>query len=243
MAERKPSLLQTIRGLVFVTLAYGLMLVMGILLVLPSWASRRFALASIKFYIHIGLFLLRVICGTRYEIRGPVPTNACIIASKHQSFLDVWLLCIALPTPRFVMKKSLLYMPVVGIYANRLGSIAIDREAGGKAVRALERGVADGIDNGQTIIFPQGTRAAPDAKLPYKPGVLRLYRKFGLPLELAATNCGCFWPRFGVWRAPGTAVLEFVGSIPPGKDRAEVIGEVEQRIEGASDLLVSQARS
>lgn len=241
MSMRKPSYLQTLRGLIFVTLAYGLMFVMGILLVLPSWASKRFALASIKFYIHIGLGLLRLICGTRYEIRGPVPTGPCIIASKHQSFLDVWLLCIALPKPRFVMKKSLLYMPIVGIYASRLGSIAIDRDAGSKAVRALESGVAHGVSDGQTIIFPQGTRAAPDAKLPYKPGVLRLYQKFELPLQLAATNCGCFWPRFGIWRAPGTAVLEFVGSIPPGQDRKQVISQVEQRIETASDLLVAQA--
>ncbi len=242
MTARNPSLIQTIRGLIFVVLAYRLMFVMGVLPVLPSWASRRFALVAIKFYIHIGLGMLRLICGTRYEIRGTVPTGPCIIASKHQSFLDVWLLCIALPAPRFVMKKSLLWMPIVGIYANRLGSIAIDRDAGSKAVRALEDGVADGVGDGQTIIFPQGTRAAPDAKLPYKPGVLRLYQRFGLPLELAATNCGCFWPRFGVWRAPGTAVLEFIGSIPPGQDRKQVIAEVEARIESTSTQLVEQAR-
>ena len=159
MSTRKPSVLQPVRGLIFVVLAYGLMFVMGVLLVLPSWASRRFALGAIKFYIHIGLFLLRVICGTRYELRGTVPSGPCIIASKHQSFLDVWLLCIALPAPRFVMKKSLLWMPIVGIYANRLGGIAIDRDAGSKAVRALEAGVADGVGEGQTIISPQGTRA------------------------------------------------------------------------------------
>ena len=240
MSWRSPTLLQTVRGTVFVVIAYGLMLVMGILLVLPSWASRRFALGSIRFYIHIALGLLRLICGTRYEIRGPVPTGPCIVASKHQSFLDVWLLCIALPKPRFVMKKSLVWMPVVGIYASRLGSIAIDREAGSKALRAMETGVAEGVNEGQTIIFPQGTRAAPDAKLPYKPGVLRLYQRFGLPLELAATNCGCFWPRFGLWRAPGLAVLEFLGSIPPGQDRKRVIGEVEERIEAATDLLTDQ---
>lgn len=243
MKTHDTSLTQTVRGLIFVVLAYGLMLIMGIVLLVPSWLSRRFALASIKTYLHIGLFLLRVICGTRYQIRGPVPKGPCIIASKHQSFLDVWLLCIALPAPRFVMKRSLLWMPVVGVYANRLGSVAIDRDAGSKAVRAMETGVADGVNRGQTIIFPQGTRAAPDAKLPYKPGVLRLYQKFGLPLELAATNCGCFWPRFGVWRAPGVAVLEFLGSIPPGQDRSEVIAQVEERIETATDLLVDKARS
>ena len=152
-----------------------------------------------------------------------------------------------MPLHRFIRILVLTAHEITGFISakgqNREAEIAVFIARIEVILATVETGVADGVGEGQTIIFPQGTRAAPDAKLPYKPGVLRLYQRFGLPLELAATNCGCFWPRFGVWRAPGTAVLEFVGSIPPGQDRKQVIAEVEERIETASDSLVAQSRS
>lgn len=235
-----PTLLNTLRGAVFVLLAYGLMGAMGLVLLIPALFSPSVARLSVQTYIRIALVLLRILCGTRYEIRGTPPTGPCIVAAKHQSFLDIWLLTITLPQPRFVMKRSLLYMPILGIFARRMGCIAIDREARGSAIRAMEREAAGGATGGQIVIYPQGTRVAPGAVESYKPGVLGLYQRLGQPMQLVATNAGCVWPRSGVWRAPGTAVLEFLDTIEPGRDRRDVATEIETRIEAQSNRLMGE---
>ena len=45
------------------------------------------------------------------------------------------------------------------------------------------------------VIFPQGTRVAPGASMPYQPGVAALYQALGLPLVPAAVDSGLFWGR------------------------------------------------
>ena len=233
--------MQTLRGTIFVVIAYGLMMVMGLILLVPALLSRTVALRSVQFYLRIALVLLRIICGTRCRVAGDPPAGPCIVAAKHQSFLDIWLLAVSLPEPRFVMKRSLLYTPILGIFARRMGCVPIDRQAGSKAIRSMERGFAQDVMDGQIVIYPQGTRVTPGDKRDYKIGVLRLHERFGLPVELVATNAGCFWPRFGLWRAPGEAVLEFLGPVSPETPRAQVMREIEDRIETASDVLIERA--
>ncbi|MEM7210635.1 MAG: lysophospholipid acyltransferase family protein [Pseudomonadota bacterium] len=240
MPRTGPTPLNSLRGAIFIVLAYGLMGAMGLVLLIPALISPTIARLSVQTYIRIALVLLRILCGTRYEVRGTPPTGPCIVASKHQSFMDIWLLSVTLPKPRFVMKRSLLYLPILGIFARRMGCIAIDRDARSSAMRAMERDVLDGSTDGQIVIYPQGTRVAPGASESYKPGVLRLYQRLGQPLELVATNAGCLWPKSGIWRAPGTVVLEFLGPIEVGRDRKEVATEIEDRIETASDRLLQE---
>ncbi|MEM9059581.1 MAG: lysophospholipid acyltransferase family protein [Pseudomonadota bacterium] len=240
----RPEPLSYLRGAIFMAIAYLVMLVMGVLLALPAVFSRTMATRSVQTWNRFAIWLLRIVCGTRVEIRGNVPTGPCLIASKHQSFLDVMILTATLPDPRFVMKRSLVFVPVLGIYALRMGSVPIDRDAKARAIREMERDLTEARrDEGQTVIYPQGTRIAPGANAPYRPGVFRLYQSFDLPLELVAVNTGCFWPRTGLWRRPGIAVVEFLGSLPPGRSRREVMEEIETRIEAASERLLEEARS
>jgi 1-acyl-sn-glycerol-3-phosphate acyltransferase len=171
-----------------------------------------------------------------------VPAFSCIVAAKHQSFLDVLMLVDALPAPRFVMKRELLWAPVVGFYARRIGCVAIDRSARGDAVRAMIAGVGawEG-DPGQIVIFPQGTRVAPGAQVPFRGGVLKLYTAFELPVVVAAANTGWFWPRVGTRRTPGTAAVEFLETIPPGEPAATLMPRIQTVMEGGSDRLARQA--
>jgi 1-acyl-sn-glycerol-3-phosphate acyltransferase len=187
-------------------------------------------------------WLLRVICGARVEVRGPVPTEPCIVASKHQSFLDILLLTHALPSARFIMKKSLLRVPILGLFARQIGCVAIDRSAGGDAIRTMIEGVTDGgADAGQTIIFPQGTRTRPGDFPPFRPGVLKLYTHFDQPLTLAALNTGWVWPGRGIARYPATAIVEFLETIPTGQDTSEMLPHIEAVIETGYDALADEA--
>lgn len=237
-----PNLAMMFRGLLFIGAIYLLMLVMGLITMIPSLLSKRFARRIAKLYSGWVFGLLRLICGARVEIRGTVPHHPCIVACKHQSFLDILLLTHTLPSARFIMKKSLLNVPILGMFARQIGCVAIDRGAGGDAIRTMIDGVNDGgADAGQTIIFPQGTRTRPGDFPPFRPGVLKLYTHFGQPLVLAALNTGWIWPGRGIARYPATAVLEFLEEIPNGQDTSTMLARIEEVIETGYDGLADAA--
>ncbi|MDF2233495.1 1-acyl-sn-glycerol-3-phosphate acyltransferase [Albimonas sp. CAU 1670] len=238
----KTGLAPRLRGLVFVIFMYALMAVMG-LLCAPAVliAPRKAAIWSCRTYCRIVLPAARLICGLRWEVRGEIPRGEALIACKHQSFLDIIILVRVLEAPRFVMKRSLLWAPVLGWYARKLGCVAVDRGAKGAAVRHMLRETSSDGTPGQLIIYPQGTRVQPGAKAPYKVGVAALYDTLETPITLAATNAGVFWGRAEIARRPGLAVVEFLDRVPAGLTRSQAMAQVEGEIEAASDRLLAEA--
>lgn len=231
-----------VRSLLFDALLYGLMLVMGVLFAPLALWSANGAIAACKTYARVVLWLLRVICGLRHEARGEVPTGAVIICSKHQSFLDILVLVNALPRPKFIMKRELRWAPILGLYAMRIGSTPVARGKRSKAMRAMvDHAGSARVDPGQLIIYPQGTRVAPGAKLPYKVGAGVLYERMGRTCVPAATNAGVFWGRRSAYRRPGLAVVEFLEQIPPGLPVAEFMAALETAVEANSNRLMHEA--
>ncbi len=229
-------------SLLFIGQMY-LMMALSAIAFLP-WAavSSDGACAAVRFYCKWVRWSARVLVGLRSEVRGIVPQDEMIVASKHQSFFDIIMLVSVLPRPKFIMKASLKYAPFLGWYAARLGCIPVDRGKGGRAVTQMVVGVKDPANPpGQLIIYPQGTRVAPGADKAYKVGVSALYQALGQDVALAATNVGVFWPRHGVLRKPGLAVVEFLHVVPAGKPMPEFMDEIETTIETASNKLLIEA--
>jgi 1-acyl-sn-glycerol-3-phosphate acyltransferase len=207
-------------------------------------APRTAAMAFGRFWARGVLALLKLIVGLDYRIAGldQIPSGGCIIAMKHQSAWDALILPIVLGDPAVVVKRELLLLPVYGWYAARAGSIAIDRKAGAGAVRHMLTAARPVIAAGRPIvIFPQGTRVAPGASMPYQPGVAALYQSLGVPLVPAAVNSGLFWGRRAFVKRRGRILLEFLEPIPPGWPRRRLMPELEQRIEAATAALERQA--
>jgi 1-acyl-sn-glycerol-3-phosphate acyltransferase len=154
--------------------------------------------------------------------------------------LDVFAQFGVLPSSCFVMKKELMWIPWFGWYAQKVKSIVVDREAGASALRKLVREATDVFaDNRQVVIFPEGTRQEPGAPPDYKPGIAALYREINVPVHPVATNSGVHWPRHGFLRHPGLIVFEYLEPIPPGLKRAEFMRILQERIETASDKLLT----
>ena len=63
----------------------------------------------------------------------------------------------------------------------------------------------------------------------------------GQPCVPVATNAGLFWPRRGLMRRPGLAVVAFLPEIPAGRDARAFLAELEPVVEGASDRLMAEA--
>ncbi len=229
-------------SLVFIVQMYLAMLVLAVAFLPYALWSRAGAWAGVRTYCRWVRYSARVLVGLRSEIRGEVPTGEVLIASKHQSFFDIILITGAVPRPKFIMKKELKWAPLLGWYALRIGCIPVDRGKKGRAIAEMKRAVAKGSKvPGQLIIYPQGTRVAPGATLPYKVGTGLLYAQMDRPCIPAATNVGLFWPRHGILRKPGLAVVEFLPAIAPGKPIGEFMAEIEAVIEPASNTLMAEA--
>ena len=231
-----------IKSLVFVGQMYLMMLVIGLVYLPYALASRNGARAACKAYCRWVLWTARWMVGLHTEVRGPVPTGEVLLAAKHQSFLDILIIFNAVPSGKFIMKREILWTPIIGLYAVRLGCVAVDRGKRGAAIRKMSEDVKKGrADAGQLIIYSQGTRVAPGVKAPYKVGTGVLYEQMGQPCVPAATNVGVFWPRTGIYRKPGLAVVEFLPPIAPGLGREAFMQQLESSIETRSNALMREA--
>jgi 1-acyl-sn-glycerol-3-phosphate acyltransferase len=192
--------------------------------------------------------VLRLLCGLTGlsgEVRGRehVPAGACLIAMKHQSMWDTLMLPVVLGDPAVVIKRELLFVPLYGWYAARAGSIFIDRKGRTAALRHMVAAARSAATAGRpVVIFPQGTRTAPGAHLPYQPGVAALYQALGLPLVPAAVNSGIYWGRRSFLKRPGRITMQFLEPIPPGLARRALMSELERRIEAATAALEAEAQ-
>ncbi|WP_371135530.1 lysophospholipid acyltransferase family protein [Frigidibacter sp.] len=234
--------LQWLRSLLFVAQIYPMMALMALWFA-PQVPFRPVAaFDAVHCWCRWVRWSARWMLGLRSEIRGEVPMGEALIASKHQSFFDIILIVSVVPRPKFIMKKELLRAPILGWFAVKIGCVPVDRGKRGPAISKMLADVRSGAaEPGQLIIYPQGTRVAPGAEMPYKPGTGILYEQLGQPCVPAGTNVGLFWPRKGILRKPGLAVVEFLPMIAPGKPMPEFMAELETVVEASSDRLMAEA--
>lgn len=203
---------------------------------------------AVHIYMCSIYFLERTILGLDFEIRGieNLPKQGpYLIASKHQSAYETLKLHILFGNPAIILKKELLSIPLWGPIAKKIGSIAIDRSSGEKAMQSIIDGVLDMKEQQRpVVIFPQGTRVAlgtPIEKKPYKPGIYKMYAASDLPIIPLAINCGLFWPKKGFLKKPGIATFEFLPPIEPGLSKEDVMNKLSHDIEKHSDQLLQEA--
>jgi 1-acyl-sn-glycerol-3-phosphate acyltransferase len=236
-----------LRSILFVPVFYintALFVVLGSFLLL---GPRRYAMMGLKAHAIVTLWLLKVIVGTRMEVRGRdrLPRVPYLVASKHQSAWDTFALIPIFSDPALVMKAELRHIPFYGWFSRKFEHIFVERSRGPSALRKLERDAKARADAGrEVLIFPEGTRRAPGAAPDYKPGALALYEVLGLTCVPMALNSGLYWPRRKLMRYPGTIIVEILEPIPAGLPRPEFRAELQARIEAAANrLIVEAARS
>ncbi|MCI2399539.1 lysophospholipid acyltransferase family protein [Aliiroseovarius subalbicans] len=236
------TVIQWILSLLFIIQMYLMMVLMALYFTPLTLFGRHWAFKAVHTYCRWVRWSADKMVGLKSEIRGEVPTGEAIIASKHQSFFDIIMIVSVVPEPKFIMKKEILWTPIVGYYGKALGCIPVDRGKRGVAIKKMVADVKSGASAfGQLIIFPQGTRVAAGAHKKYKIGTGVLYKETERPCVPAATNVGVFWPRHGIMRRPGLAVVEFMPAITPGLEMADFMVRMERDVEENSDRLMVEA--
>lgn len=234
--------IQWIMSLLFIIQMYLMMAIMAVGFLPLTLVSRPWVFRTIHMYCAWVRWTASWMVGLKSEIRGEVPQDEVIIAAKHQSFFDIILIASVIPRPKYIMKKQLRWAPIIGYYAKRINCVAVDRGKRGAAIKKMVLEVSSGRTlPAQLVIFPQGTRVAAGAEKPYKIGTGVLYKETGQVVVPAATNVGVFWKRHGIMRYPGTAVVEFLPRIEPGKELKPFMAEMEEVIEVRSNALMEEA--
>ncbi len=158
-----------------------------------------------KDYVHrlAGIWasvLLRILCGVRVRVTGieHIETEkSYIIVSNHRSFTDILIGHIVMPLQfRWLAKKSLFRIPIIGWGMKRAGYISIEREKSVSALKSLER-VRERLLSGKSVwIFPEGTRTPKEILGRFKRGAFVLARDTGLPvLPVVITGSDRLFPR------------------------------------------------
>lgn len=234
-----------LRSLVYNVLFYVLLVFWNVVAIPTFLMPRRAFMAVAKAWARSSVWLMRVVCNTKMEVRGleKIPDGPLIVAAKHQSMWETFALMPFFDAPLFIYKRELAWIPFFGWYLMKSGMIGVDRGGGMRSLMEMARRAPKEIRSGrQLIIFPEGTRRPVGAPPDYMTGVGQIYASSGVPCLPVALNSGLFWPRRTFMRYPGTLVVEFLDPLPSGLNRKEFIVRIATAIEAATDRLVAAAR-
>lgn len=219
-----------IRGLLWAAYFHGLTAVMGVGGLLVRAFARERALAYARLWIRCSLAGLRWL-GIDWRVTGAehLPRDgAALIASQHQSAFDTLVWFLILSAPSYVMKRELTRIPLFGPLLVPAGMIPVDRAGGAAALRqVLEATAAAAAAGRQIVIFPEGTRLAPGARVPLQPGIAAIAARVRLPVVPVATDSGWRWPRGSLRRYAGTIHVAVGAPIPVGTPRAALLAGIE----------------
>lgn len=233
------------RSLVY-NIVFYVNLVLFLVLGSPFYVTpRKWSIRALQAWATTSVWWLKVICGTKLEVRGRenIPEGAVLVASKHQSTWDTFALLPLFDDPAMILKRELVFIPLFGWFIPKFRMIPVERSAGAQGLKSMLARAKEAARMGrQLVIFPEGTRTAPDAAPDYKPGAAALYLNLGLPCLPVALNSGLFWPRRKFLRYPGTIVVEILPVIEPGLSRRDFSNRLEEAIETATARLVKEGR-
>lgn len=188
-------------GILVVTPIFSILVIL--LFPLPNVARSRIASG----WAHFVMWWLRITCHLTYEVQGQehIPNQPSIILSKHQSAWETIGLQTIFPPQVWVMKRSLLLIPFLGWAFVALAAIPIDRSSGREALKKLVENGKDRLARGLwVVIFPEGTRTAPNEKGKYHIGGAWLAAKTETTVVPVAHNAGQYWRKNAFIKHPGT---------------------------------------
>jgi 1-acyl-sn-glycerol-3-phosphate acyltransferase len=239
--------MQFLRSILFTTLFFAITGLYAVAVLLCLWIPypRRYFLAHS--WANVIMWLLRKLCGLNYRVTGRenIVAGAHVAMWKHSSSWETVAQAAVFPAQAWVLKREIMWIPIVGWAAHFLRPIAINRGAGTTAVnRVVAQGTQRLRDGVWILIFPEGTRVPAGETKKYGVSGALLASRVGCKVIPVAHNAGSFWPRRGWVKKPG--IIDVVIGPPieaAGRDPREINDDVRKWIDATLATLDTQARA
>jgi 1-acyl-sn-glycerol-3-phosphate acyltransferase len=165
-----------------------------------------------------------------------------VIVANHQSLFDILVIYGWMGIDlRWVMKKELRKIPLMGFCSEKLGHIIVDRSdtrAALSAINAARKKITGGTS---VIFFPEGTRSRNGQLGPFKKGAFRFALDLGLPiLPVTLTGTRKILPPDSMDLMPGCAQMIFHPAIETGSCSVDQLPELMARAKIALNASLQQ---
>ncbi|WP_417488026.1 lysophospholipid acyltransferase family protein [Maricaulis sp.] len=188
---------------------------------------------------------MRYILGAPVEVRGTPPHGRpVIIAAKHQSWADGFLMMAIMGDINFVIGSETGKFPLIGRIVRVAGATMVNSPGLTGAQGALEDAIKRAVDDPRPLlIYPEGRLPPVGESFRYRKGVHVLYETLNRPVIPVATNTGLRWPQNRWTKHPGPAVIEFLEPIPPGLPRDDFLPRLKLTIETRTRALEAEGQA
>jgi 1-acyl-sn-glycerol-3-phosphate acyltransferase len=227
--------MQLLRSLIFTAYMMSSALLFGGFMALCFWLPHHAQFSIARTWARLCFWMLDKVCGLGVSIEGRenIPAGNHIVMSNHTSAWETIAQFMIFPPQVWVLKRELLWIPLIGWGLKLLRPISINREAGHRAVnQVIDQGkqrLADGL---WIIIFPEGTRVVAGATRKFGVGGALLATETGKYLVPFSHNAGDFWARRGILKRRGTVRVVIGAPISAaGKNPRHVNDEVKHAID------------
>ena len=231
------------RSFIFNCLFFTFTFLFAVFCVLLSFfPGRKPIMWGLKHYTKFIVTLMEEIIGMDIQVSGQenVPKEgAAIIAAKHQSYGDGFLMFSQFSDLTFVAGDAIEKFWLVKRILGKMGAVVLNNCGGSEAQERLSSNTRRVREEGRLIlIYPEGHLSKIGTQHRYRKGVFHMYQEFGCPVVPAATNLGQRWNQEDRTKYPGRASLEFLKPIPPGLKKDEFMRRLELAIETRSQELL-----
>jgi 1-acyl-sn-glycerol-3-phosphate acyltransferase len=237
--------MQLIRSVIFTVLMFLLTVIFGVVVlvgaVLPLSLEQRYVIP--RTWGLVLTWLAGVVCGLRYSIEGKenLPDRPFISLWKHSSSWETMAQMFVVPPASWLLKREVLWIPIVGWAVRTYKPIAIDRSAGHSAVNQVVSQGRERLAAGMgVIVYPEGTRVAPGENRKFGVSGALLACETGAPVVPIAHTSGYYWRRRSLLKRPGTIRVVIGPAIDPaGLTPRELNDRAQKWIEGTIAAIVA----
>jgi 1-acyl-sn-glycerol-3-phosphate acyltransferase len=168
------------------------------LLLLPILTSRTLTRKTVRVWAKCIILIVTKVLNIKivFKNNSLKEREGQVIAANHQSVFDTIFFLAAFDKTIYVIKKELIFIPLYGWYAMRLGNIYIDRKKKIESIKKISKNIVNLIKQDyKIVIFPEGTRQAPKKIGAIKPGVFLIQDLLKRPIFPVYIDSGETWPR------------------------------------------------
>lgn len=188
MKQKSPSFFALIRSVIgwflvaAVTLAFFGPLLITALIVFPFDRTRRYTHRIVSSWARAILVVLPLM---RVRIEGErhlAPDSVYVLVANHQSVADI-LAVLHLPHPfKFIAKRELFWIPILGWSLTAAGYIPLERgnpKSGKQTIDQAKKYLKEGMS---VLFFPEGTRSHDGEIHDFKAGAFKIASELGIPV-------------------------------------------------------------